>query len=179
MGRILNINSFNKKLILARVGRFIWFFLFNFVYFFTNTRAANFEMVLFIAKCTLFVFNKVSCLLIARLWLDLFSLFLKILSISVVGWDIRILLACLRISSAAWPALIALDGVRPHSQRSPSRRELSLVLHAIISLIRESWKLSNSHSELTCFNQSQNHESFDPLGACIWKTCGREWLCFS
>ena len=27
--------------------------------------------------------------------------------------------------------------------------------------------------------QSQNHESFDPLTDCMWKTCGEEWLRFS
>ena len=113
------------------------------------------------------------------LWLDLFSCFLKILSISAVGWDIRVSLVCVRVSSAAWPALIALYKVRSHSQRSLSRRELSLVPHTIISLIRESWRLSNSHSELNFLIRSQNLESFDPLAPCIWKSCAEVWLCFS
>ena len=96
------------------------------------------------------------------LWSDLFNFFLKILSILAVGWDLRILQACLRVSSAARPALIALDRVRLHSRRSFSWRELSLVPHTIISLIRESWRLSNSHSELNFFNSVTKSWKFWP-----------------
>ena len=58
----------------------------------------------------------------------------------------------LRVSSAAWPVLIALERARFYSRRSLSRKELPQVPHTITSLIRESWRLSNSHSELTFFN---------------------------
>ena len=50
MYRVLNIDSFNKKFILSLVGEYIRFILFNFMYSFMNTWAANFEMVLFIAN---------------------------------------------------------------------------------------------------------------------------------
>ena len=70
----------------------------------------------------------------------------------MIGWDLRISMTCLHVSSAAWPALTALDWLRLHSQRSLSQRELFLVPHTIISLIRESWRLPNSHSELNFLN---------------------------
>ena len=131
---------------------------------------------------SLHFFGKSVVLWLRVLWLDLFSFFLKILSISAEGWDLRISRACLRVSSAAWPALIALDRVRSHSRRSLSRSELSLVPHTIISLIRESWRLSNSHLELNFFNSATKSWKFWPsclLAACMWKTCGREWSRFS
>ena len=80
----------------------------------------------------------------------------------VVGWDLRILQACLHVSSAAWPVLITLDRVRSDSRRCLSQRELSLVPHTIISLIRESWKLSNSHSELNFFHSVTKSWKFWP-----------------
>ena len=80
------------------------------------------------------------------------SFFLKILSILAVSWDLGILRACSTVFPASWPALIALNKVRSHPQKSLSRSGLSLVPHAIIFLITESWKLSNSRSELNFFN---------------------------
>ena len=165
-----------------KVRAFIRFVLFNFMYFFTNKWAANFEMVLFIANMTsliplaghypqecelsqnLHFFIKSLVFWLWVLWLDLFSFFLKILSILVVGWDLRILQACLHVSSAAWPVLITLDRVRSDSQRSLSQRELSLVPHTIISLIRKSWTLSNSHSELNFFHSVTKSWKF-------WSSC--------
>ena len=115
-------------------------------------------------------------------WLELFSIFLKILSISAVGWDLRISWACLRVSSAAWPAPCTScfgQSEVAFLKKSFTKGTTSLVPHTIISLIRESWRLSNSHLELNFLVQSQNHESFDPLGACMWNTCGKKWFCFS
>ena len=83
-----------KKIIIAMVGGFIRFVLFSFMYFFTNTWAANFEMVLFIANMTDFsiswtsalrmwtiakftVFNKVSCVLAASVMITLIQFLLK------------------------------------------------------------------------------------------------------
>ena len=121
--RILTVSL--KKFIIAQVGGFIRFVLFSVMYFFTNTWAANFEMVFFIADMTDFsiswtfasgmwtiakftLFYKVSCVLVRYykshwfwlqvLWLGLFSFFLKILSMSTVGWDCRILRVFLRVS---------------------------------------------------------------------------------
>ena len=84
----------------------------------------------------------------------------------------------LHVSSAAWPALIALDRVRSHSRRSYSRRELSLVLHAIISLIKESWRLSNSHSELNFFNSLTNSWKFWPSCCLYVKNLWRRMVMF-
>ena len=42
--------------------------------------------------------------------------------------------------------------MRSHSQGSLSWKELSLVPHTIILMIRESWRLSNSYLELKFFN---------------------------
>ena len=83
-----------KKIIIAMVGGFIRFVVFSFMYFFTNTWAANFEMVLFIANMTDFsiswtfalrmwtiakftVFNKVSCVLAASVMIRLIQFLLK------------------------------------------------------------------------------------------------------
>ena len=143
---------------------FIRFVVFYFMYFCTNTWAANFEMVLFFANMTNF---SISWVFDSGMWTTAkFTLFYKVswvLAGSVMTTLIQFLFknlinvgsrlrsynfsGCLRVSSAAWPALIALDGVRSHSRRSLSRRELSLVPHTIISLSRESWRLSNPHSE--------------------------------
>ena len=51
--------------------------------------------------------------------------------------------------------------------KKPFTKGVISVPHTIISLIRESWRLLNPHSDLTFLIQSQNHESFDPLAACM------------
>ena len=101
MYRVLNIDSFNKKFILALVGEFIRFILFNFMYSFMNTWAANFEMVLFIANIAnvsirwgftsemwtvtnFMLFYKLSCVLVASVMIRLIKFPFKNL-INVVG----------------------------------------------------------------------------------------------
>ena len=84
--------------------------------------AANFEMVHFNAHMTNFSISwafasemwtiakfKSLVLWLQMLWLDIISFLLKFSSRSAVGWNLRISRACFRVSSAAWPALIALD----------------------------------------------------------------------
>ena len=78
-----NINSFSKKFILALVRRLIRFILFNFMYFFTNTLEASFEMFIFITNITnfsviclgdvnyrkIYIFYKASCdMVVSVMW---------------------------------------------------------------------------------------------------------------
>ena len=118
-----------------------------------------------IAKFTLFY--KLSCVLVASGMNRLIDFLFKNLINAGVGWDLRISGACLCVSSAALPALIALGRVKSHSQRSLSGRELSLVPHTIISFIRESRDLSNSHSELNFFNSVTKSWKFWP-SCCLY-----------
>ena len=67
-------------------------------------------------------------------------------------WDRRISRACFRVSSAACPALMALERVRSDSLKSLSRKALSFVPQTIISLMRESQRFSYSHSALNFFS---------------------------
>ena len=103
------------------------------------------------------------------LWLDLFSFFLIILSISAVDWDLIILRACLRVSSATWSALIALDRVKSPSRRGLSWRDLSLIQNTIIYLIKECWRLLSSQSELNSFNSVTKLWKFWPFVAQIFE----------
>ena len=112
------------------------------------------------------------------LWLGLLCFFLEIFSILAEGWDLRILWACLRVSSGAWSALIALDRVRSHSQRSFSRSKISLVPHTIISLIRESCTLSNSHLELNFLNSVTKSWKFSPSCCLNVKNMSRRMVMF-
>ena len=87
---VLNINSFNKKFIIALVGGFIRLILFNSMYFFTNTRVATFGMVLLTANINFSIscafalgcelsqnlrFYKVSCILFASVMTGLLKFF--------------------------------------------------------------------------------------------------------
>ena len=86
--RILNINSFNKKFIIALVGGFIRFDLLNFMYFFTNTWAANSEIVLFIANMTDF---SISWTCASGMWtIARFTVFYKVSFVLVASVTIRL-----------------------------------------------------------------------------------------
>ena len=76
------------------------------------------------------------------LWLDLLSFFVKIFSMSAVGWDLRIPRPC---SSVSWAP------------------------HTIISLIRESWRLSNYIQNSTFLNQVRKSWTF-LLSCCLYVT---------
>ena len=150
------------------------FVLFNFMYFFTNIWAANFEMVLFIANMANFsikldIFplgmwtitkSTLFCKVLYCTGCELFSFFLKILSILVIGWDLRILWACFCVSSAAWTALEWSHILE--AGRSLSWRELYHI-QWLVSKFRECWRLLNSHLELNFFNSVTKSWKFWPL----------------
>ena len=99
---------------------------------------------------------------------------------SAVGWVLRISRVFLRVSSAAWPVLIALDRVRLHFSKKSFHKGSHLWYHI------QSYPWSESPGgyqihirNLTFLIQSQNHKNFDPFDTCLWKTCSAEWLCFS
>ena len=118
-----------------------------------------------VTKFTLFY--KVSCVLLVRVMTRLIQFPFKYL-INVSGrLRSEILWACLHVSSASWPALIALDRVRLNSWKNLSYRELSLVPYTTISLIRESWRLSDSHLELNFFNLVTKSWKFWP-SCCLY-----------
>ena len=86
------------------VGEFIGFIPLSFMYFFTNTLAASYEMILFYCKHNKFFQMQDICLGHVKYR----NIYITILSMSAVSWDLRILRACLRVSSASWPVLIAV-----------------------------------------------------------------------
>ena len=86
-------------------------------------------------------------------------------SIMIVRFMTR---ACLRVFSAAWHALIALGRVRPHSQRSFSRKKLSLVPHSIISLLESSGGYQLHIWNWACLIVT-NSWSFEVLD--FWSSC--------
>ena len=63
---------------------------------------------------------------------------------------------------SSMPCTNYFERVGSHSWRSLSWREFSLVPHIIISFIRESWRLSNSHLELNLFNSVTKSWRFWP-----------------
>ena len=79
----------------------------------------------------------------------------------MVSFDLRILQTCLRVSYAAWPADIALGRVNSHSRTRCSLKQLLFGPQTVIFFIKESWKVSNSHYEL----------SFSSSGTKSWKFC--------
>ena len=162
---------------------FIRFIRFNFMYFFTNALAANFQMVLFIENMTNFSISRVFA---SGMWtIDKLTSFYEVSYVLVASALTRLIEFLVKnfisisgrlrsVNSAAWPALIALNSVRSHSRRNVSRKELSLVPRTIISLIRESWRLSNSHSEFNFYNSVTKSWTFWPF-SCLFvnNLCGR------
>ena len=71
---------------------------------------------------------------------------------SVVSFDLRISRVFLRVSSATWPADIALGSVNSDSRRRRPLKELPFVSQTIISFLKKSWRVSNSYSELLLFS---------------------------
>ena len=81
-----------------------------------------------------------------------FSHGLFVLWWSVVHWNWRISWARFRVSSAARPALIALERVRSDSLWSLTPKALSFAPQTITSLMRESQRSSNSNVVLNFFS---------------------------
>ena len=150
--RILNTNSFNKKFIVALIGVFLRFVLFNFMYLLATRGQQTLKWLLLLQ--TWQTFPQAGHLPRGCK----FTLFYKVSFVLVVSVMIRLI----QFLCAAWPALIALDRVRSHSRRSLSQSELSLVPHTIISLTRKPWRLSNSHSEFNFFNSVTKSWKFWP-----------------
>ena len=87
---------------------------FSFMICFVSIISGEFWILIVPIKNSLKLRSLMFWLLVLRL--DLMNFLLNILSMSAVGWDLRISRACLRVSSAAWHALIALDRVKSHSR---------------------------------------------------------------
>ena len=71
---------------------------------------------------------------------------------SVVHWNWRISWACFWVSTAAYPALIALERVIWDSLGSLTRKALPSSPQTITSLMKESQRSSNSHVVLNFFS---------------------------
>ena len=94
---------------------------------------------------------------------------------SVADWDWRISLACFRVTSAACPALMALERVRSDSVKSLLQKALSFVPQTIISLMRESRRFSNSHLALNFFSLVINPENSGVQDVYTRKIYDEEW----
>ena len=130
-----------------------------------------------ITKFTLFY--KTSCVLVASVMTRLIKFAFK--NLINVGGRLRSgnlvgMITCF-LSSMVCTNCFGQNEVR-FSWRNLSRRGLSLVPNTVISLIRESWRLSKSYSELNFLNSVTKSWTFWRV-VCIWKIFGEEWLCFS
>ena len=165
MCRILNIDSFHKKFIIALVGGFIRFVLFKSMYFFTNKWAANFEMVLFIGNMTNFF---ISWTFASGMWtIAKFTLFYKVSCVLIASVMIRLI----------WFLFKFLLEFRGHGYVFPQQHGLRILEGAFHEGSYLCWHIQSYPwlenpggyqyhiQNLIFLIHAQNHESFDSLVA--------------
>ena len=161
---VLNINSFNKRIHYSpgRTVHQMHSFQFHVLFYQHVGGKLGYEMVLFIISITKFsiswefasgmwtvakliLFYKVSCVLVASVMTRHIEFLFKNLI------NARGKFRCHVYVFSQYMGWLWTEWGPIH------KGESSLVLHSIISLIRESWRLSNSHSELQ-FNLQFSHK---------------------